>query len=93
MTDKRARPRADGRDIIINGKVWRPRHRIAAENIGCSDRTLKRKNPKTATIAGWLYCPVEETLALLVADARRPNTNDTSKKSRRAGGGRIRDDA
>jgi hypothetical protein len=69
-------PRGRGQDIIINGKVWRPRYRIALENVGCSDKTLKKKNPKTALITGMAYCPVDETLEVLVADAQRPNQPD-----------------
>jgi hypothetical protein len=82
--------RGRGKDIIINGKVWRPRHRIAKEDIGGSDKTLKRKHPKTVLINGMAYCPVDETLALLVAEARRPNTNDTAKKKSAAQSGAPR---
>jgi hypothetical protein len=73
MTNNNSTTPGRGKDIIIDGKVWRPRHRIADENVGCADKTLKRKNPTTALIAGMAYCPVEETLAVLIAEARRPN--------------------
>jgi hypothetical protein len=70
-------PRGRGQDIIINGIVWRPHQRIAEEDIGCAHKTLtrnlKKKNTRTALIAGMKYSPVEEAKADLVADAQRPN--------------------
>jgi hypothetical protein len=77
--------RGRGQDIIINGKVWKPHHRIAKEDVGCAPKTLtrnlKKKHTRTALINGINYSPVEEAKADLVADAKRPNEPPTRRRS------------
>jgi hypothetical protein len=60
-------------DIIIDGKIWRPRQRIAEEDIHVSDKSAKRYNFRTVYIGGVAYCPVEESLRDIAARARRRN--------------------
>jgi hypothetical protein len=76
-------PRGRGRDIVINGQVWRPHYRIAEEDVRCAHKTLtrnlKKKRTRTALINGIDYSPVEEALADLVADAKPPNQPPTRR--------------
>jgi hypothetical protein len=67
VTRYRPKPRPD---ITIAGQVWTPRANLA-DKLGFTDRTAARMNWRTTYVAGIAYCPVEESLADIVARARR----------------------
>jgi hypothetical protein len=58
--------------ILIDGEVWDPRKKLAAE-LGVCDTTLKRWNFRTAYIGGVAYIPREECLREIAGRARRRN--------------------
>lgn len=59
-------------DFDIDGEVWDPRKKLAAE-LGVCDTTLKRWNFRTAYIGGVAYIPREECLREIAGRARRRN--------------------
>ena len=75
----RPKPRPD---ITIDGKVHKPRARIA-NNIGVTDRTAVRYNWPTFYVGGIAYCEEEGCLADLAGRARR--RNEPVKHPRRRG--------
>jgi hypothetical protein len=65
--------RADRPDIKLpNGKILKPRARFADE-VGVSERTIRRLNPPTALIAGVAYVESDGTLQLIADTVKRPN--------------------
>ena len=58
----RPRRRRTRKSLIIDGKTWEPRFKIAAVDLETSDRNLASKNPRTIYHGGVAYCCLEEIL-------------------------------
>jgi hypothetical protein len=71
ISPRRYRPRPRP-DIIVEGKVWKPRAKLA-DKFGFTDRAAQRRNWRTAYIAGVAYCEEESAAADLVSEASRRN--------------------
>lgn len=86
MSDNpRPRLRANTRpDITIDSEIWRPRTRLAKEDLRVSDKTAQRLNFTTVYIGAVAYCPVERSLRDIAARARRRNEPPARRPPARA---------
>jgi hypothetical protein len=68
----RQRRRHIGRRIKMpNGDTAWPRLELAEEELGMSEKALKRRRPPTTYIGGVAYCPHDETIKRVITDRIR----------------------
>jgi hypothetical protein len=71
----RVRRKHTGRRIKMpNGDQMWPRKELAEDELGITEKSLKRQNPPTTYLGGVAYCPHDETIKRVVTDRiRRPD--------------------
>jgi hypothetical protein len=75
-------PKTDLPLIEIDGRIWQPRKKLAAE-IGICDASLKRMNVLTTYIGRVSYICREEALREIASRARRRNETSLVRRRRR----------
>jgi hypothetical protein len=80
------RRRGLGRDarpdiVMSDGRVFRPRFRIAAE-AGVDDKTLKRKHCETRYVGNLAYCEINSALAALLGEPKQQRQRRARRSAR-----------
>lgn len=72
---RRGRRKHAGRHIKLpNGDTLVPRRELAEDELGITEKSLKRRNPPTVYLGGVAYVPHDATLQQVITDRIRRRT-------------------